>query len=378
MAMAKKFTTQDEIHMRRAMSLAARAQGLVEPNPMVGCVIARGRRIVGEGYHRKFGDPHAEVNALRQAGSKAKGAACYVTLEPCNHHGKTPPCTNALIEAGIGRVIAAMRDPCPLVRGRGLSKLRRAGIDVAVGLLEQDAMTLNAAYLKLKRSGRPWVILKWAQSLDGKIATRTYDSKWISCEQSRRYTHRIRGRVDAIIIGVSTVIQDNPLLTCRLGTIRRLASRIVIDPKLRTPKKSQLVHTARQVPTIIVTDQKVALSKRAIPFQRASVEVLGLKCNRAGLNLGALLDELGRRQMTNVMVEGGGKTLGAFFDADLADEAIVFVAPRLIGGESAISPLTGRGHTLIKDLKEPTRTTVTRCGKDHLYRLLLTKPTNRQ
>jgi len=369
--MAKQFTTQDQIHMRRALALAARGQGRVEPNPMVGCVIVHGRRIVGEGYHRRFGGPHAEVNALRSAAGRARGATCYVTLEPCGHHGKTPPCTDALIQAGVKRVVVAMRDPCPLVRGRGLRRLRRAGVDVAIGLLETDAFALNAPYLKLQCSGRPWVILKWAQSLDGKIATRSGDSKWISGEPSRRYAHRIRGRVDAILVGVGTVVKDNPLLTGRLCQPRRLASRVVIDPQLRTPQRSQLVRTARQMPTLIVTDRKATKGERAMGFQRAGIEVLGVRRTRTGLDLGRLLDELGRRRMTNILVEGGGKTLGAFFDADLADEAVVFVAPRLIGGELAVSPLAGRGPALVKDLRPPVSTIVTRCGKDHVYRLRL-------
>jgi len=375
--MAKQFTTQDQIHMRRALALAARGQGRVEPNPMVGCVIARGRQSAGEGYHRRFGGPHAEVYALRRAGARARGATCYVTLEPCGHHGKTPPCTDALIEAGVSRVVAGMRDPCPLVRGRGLSRLRRAGVDVAIGLLEPDAVALNAPYLKLECGGRPWVILKWAQSLDGKIATRTGDSKWISGEKSRRYTHRIRGRVDAIIVGVGTVVKDDPLLTCRYGRPRRLASRIVIDPQLRTPKRVRLVRTARQMPTLIVTDRQAAKGERAMWFRRGGIEVLGVRRTRTGLDLSALLDELGRRRMTNVLVEGGGKTLGAFFDADLADEAVVFVAPRLIGGESAVSPLAGRGPALMKDLRPPAFVRVSRCGTDRVYRLRLTAPTGR-
>jgi len=369
--MAESFTANDGRQMRRALTLAARGTGRVEPNPMVGCVIARGTRVVGEGHHRRFGGPHAEVNALRAAGPQARGATAYVTLEPCCHHGKTPPCTDALIAARVRRVVIAMRDPFPKARGRGLRLLRSAGIDVAARLCEAEAVALNAPYLKRQRTGRPWVILKWAQSLDGKIATRSGDSQWISGDRSRLKAHQLRGRVDAIIVGVGTVLADDPLLTCRHGKPRRIASRIVIDPRLRTAKRAQLVRTAGEVPTIIATDRRTAKTARAAGFERAGIEMLCLRHTRDGLDLGQLLDELGRRGMTNVLVEGGGKTLGSFFDAGLADEAIIFVSRRLIGGQLAPSPLGGLGPRLMSDVRAPARTQVARCGQDDLYRLLL-------
>ncbi|HOW71425.1 MAG TPA: bifunctional diaminohydroxyphosphoribosylaminopyrimidine deaminase/5-amino-6-(5-phosphoribosylamino)uracil reductase RibD [Phycisphaerae bacterium] len=365
------FTPDDEQHMRRALALAARGQGSVEPNPMVGCVIVRGNRVVGEGYHRRFGGPHAEVHALRGAGRLAKGATAYVTLEPCCHFGKTPPCTQALIAAGISRVIVATPDPFPKVAGRGLRQLKAAGLEVAVGLGEADAVELNQPYLKLQRQGRPWVILKWAQSIDGKIATRSGDSQWISGERSRALAHRIRGRVDAVIVGVGTALADDPLLTCRHGRPRRTATRIVIDPQLRLPLRSRLVRTARTVPTMVVANQRSACGPAARRLARAGVEVLGVPATRSRLDLGCLLDELGRRRMTNVMVEGGGQTLGRFYDAGLADEAIIFVAPRLIGGATATAPLAGLGPATMKDLHRPGRTTITRAGDDLIYTLRL-------
>lgn len=366
--MTKTFTDADESFMRRALALAARGEGSVEPNPMVGCAIVRDSRIVGEGWHRRFGGPHAEVNALRAAGGRARGANVYVTLEPCCHHGKTPPCTDALIAAGVGRVIAAMRDPFPRVRGRGLRLLRSARIGVDVGLCEAAAVALNAPYLKRQHTGRPWVILKWAQSLDGRIATRTGDSKWISSEESRRRTHRIRGRVDAVVAGVGTVIADDPMLTCRHERARRTAVRIVLDTHLRTPVSSQLVRTAREVPTVIVADRRASAAARR-RHERAGVEILPIRSSKAGLDLGQLLDELGRRGMTNVMVEGGGKTLGAFIDAGLADEAIVFVSPRLIGGSAATSAIGGRGLDAVRQAAMPEGVRISRSGPDVLYRL---------
>lgn len=358
--------------MLRALALARRGQGRVEPNPMVGCVLERNGRIVGEGYHRRFGGPHAEVEALRAAGSRARGATAYVTLEPCCHFGKTPPCTNALIEAGVARVVAAMRDPFPKVRGKGQRQLEDAGIAVEVGLREAEARDLNAPYLKRQRTGRPWVILKWAQSLDGKIATRTGDSKWITGERSRRVAHQLRGRVDAIVVGVGTVLADDPLLTCRGVRHRRIATRMVLDPHLRTPPRAQLVRTAGQMPTCIVTANASLRTRTADLLRRAGVELLGVRYRpRTGLDLGSLLDELGRRGMTNVMVEGGGRTLGAFFDAGLADEALIFIARRLIGGTVAPSPLSGIGPATMEDLTPIVRSDMRRSGPDDLYILRL-------
>jgi diaminohydroxyphosphoribosylaminopyrimidine deaminase/5-amino-6-(5-phosphoribosylamino)uracil reductase len=375
--MVELFTSRDEAFMRRGLALAARGRGRVEPNPMVGCVIVRGGRVVGEGYHRRFGGPHAEVHALGDAGAAARGATCYVTLEPCCHQGKTPPCTDALIAAGVRRVIVAMRDPFPLVRGKGFRQLRACGIDVAVGLLEADAVRLNAPYLKLQRCGRPWVILKWAQSLDGKVATRTGDSKWISGERSRAYAQRLRGRVDAVVVGVGTVVKDDPLLTSRYGRPCRVAARVVIDPHLRVPMTARLVRTAKRYPTIIAGDRKLLAGKKAAALGKAGLELVGLgRDPSGGLDLGALLDELGRRRMTNVMVEGGGRTLGAFHDAGLADEAVVFVAPRLIGGQQAPSPLNAEGPAMLGEIAPPVWARRTRCGQDDVYHLGLTDPSN--
>ncbi|MBN2128293.1 MAG: bifunctional diaminohydroxyphosphoribosylaminopyrimidine deaminase/5-amino-6-(5-phosphoribosylamino)uracil reductase RibD, partial [Sedimentisphaerales bacterium] len=334
-------------------------------------VLVKGDRTVGQGYHQRFGGPHAEVNALRAAGRRAKGATAYVTLEPCCHHGKTPPCTDALIAAGIRRILVAMRDPFSQVRGRGIRQLRSAGIDVITGLCEADARQFNAPYLKRQQTHRPWVILKWAQSLDGKIATRTGDSRWISSEPSRRWAHRLRGRVDAVVVGVGTVLADDPELTCRHVRPKRIATRIVLDPHLRTPKRARLVQTASEVPTLIVTDRRSAVGRRADSLRRAGVELLGLRQTRTGLDLGTLLDELGARGMTNVLIEGGGQTLGTFFDADLADEAVVFVSHRLIGGRDAPSALQGQGPRTMRDVPWAAHAKRTRRGHDDVYQLAL-------
>lgn len=360
--------------MQRALALARRGQGRVEPNPMVGCVLVRTGKVVGEGYHRRYGGPHAEIDALRSAGKTARGATAYVTLEPCCHHGKTPPCTKELIDAGVARVVAAMRDPFGEVSGRGLRQVRRAGIDVRVGVGEAEARLLNAPYLKRLKTGLPWVVLKWAQSLDGKVATRTGDSKWISGEQSRRKAHQLRGRVDGIIVGVQTVVDDDPELTCRDARAKRTAKRIVIDPDLRIPPQATLVRTAQSIETLVVTDRDQLGSAKAVQLEQAGVELMGLRRVTSGLDLRGLLKRLGAAGMTNVMVEGGGSTLGRFVDAGLADEAMVFVANRLIGGAEARPALGGLGARTMQEAIEPKHVRTGRCGADSLYELRLTDP----
>jgi len=329
---------QDERMMRRALRLAARARGRVEPNPMVGCVLVRRGRVIGEGWHRRFGGPHAERDALRRCTGSASGATAYVTLEPCCHFGKTPPCTDALIEAGVVRVVAATIDPFAAVRGQGFRTLRKAGIRVDVGVCGAEAEILNAPYFKVRRTGRPWVILKWAQSLDGKIATHAGDSKWITGQAARREAHRLRGRVDAVVVGIGTVLADDPDLTCRHVKPKRTATRIVLDGRLRIPRRAGLVRTARHAPVLIATTRTALRRRRGTADWLASAgcEVLALPGRAGRVDLTALLDELGRREMTNVMVEGGGEVLGAFFDQGLADEALVFVAPKLVGGRRAL------------------------------------------
>jgi diaminohydroxyphosphoribosylaminopyrimidine deaminase/5-amino-6-(5-phosphoribosylamino)uracil reductase len=323
--------------MRQALSLAERGRGYVEPNPLTGAVIVRDGRPVGEGWHQRFGQAHAEVNALAVAGEAARGATLYVTLEPCCHFGKTPPCTDAVIRAGVSRIVAAMSDPFPQVAGKGAELLRQAGVAVEMGVCEADARRLNAPYLKLLAKGRPYVHAKWAMTLDGKIATRSGDSKWISNEASRRRVHELRGRMDAIIVGVGTVLADDPQLTARPPG-PRVPRRVVLDHLGRTPLTSRLVQTAREIPTWIVTADEPAPQLAA-----AGCQVLRLP------DLTALLDEMGRRRMTNILVEGGAKVLGSVRDAGEIDEVHVFIAPRLVGGREARTPMAGRGVEKIAD-----------------------------
>jgi diaminohydroxyphosphoribosylaminopyrimidine deaminase/5-amino-6-(5-phosphoribosylamino)uracil reductase len=327
----------DDDWMRRALELAERGRGSVEPNPLVGAVVVRDGTLVGEGWHERFGGPHAEVNALAAAGDAARGATLYVTLEPCCHHGKTPPCTDAILRAGIKRVVAAMADPFPEVAGHGHAILRDAGVVVDGGIGEAVARELNRPYLTLLRLGRPYVHAKWAMSLDGKIATRTRRSKWISGDAARGLVHELRGRMDAIIVGAGTVRADDPLLTARPPG-PRTAARIVLTTA-ELPTDSQLLQTAADVPVVIATVGRVPDPS----YDRTGIEVLELPAKDGRPSVAALLQELGRRRLTNVLVEGGAAVFGSFHDAGLIDELHVFVAPKVIGGAAALPPVGGSG-----------------------------------
>jgi len=349
--------------MRHALALAARGRGFVEPNPMVGAVVldAAGQR-AGEGWHQKFGGPHAEVFALASAGERARGGTLVVTLEPCCHHGKTPPCTDAVLRAGVARVVVAMADPFPKVAGGGIAVLRAAGVEVHVGLCEADAVALNAPYLKLLRTGRPWVHLKWAMTLDGKIATRTGDSKWISGEESRRRVHALRGRVDAILVGRGTVVADDPLLTARPSGARTPA-RVVLSASGDLPERCQLRATAHTVgseaggPVIVYT----ANADKLVGWAADGADVVALD---EGLSLDTVLADLGRRRFTNVLIEGGAGLLGSAFDERVGDECHVFVAPKVIGGTAALTPLGGRGLPRMADALALDRVTFEPSGAD--------------
>ncbi len=339
---------------------------------MVGCVLVRAGRIVGEGWHRRFGGPHAEVEALRRAGPRANGSTAYVSLEPCCHHGKTPPCTEALLDAGVARVVVAMLDPNPLVCGGGVRRLRKAGVRVDVGLLEEEARSVNRPFCMRIQTGLPWVILKWAQSLDGRIATRTGQSKWISCEASRRRVHHLRARVDAVLIGSGTALADDPLLTARDVPVRRVATRVVLDSRLRLPVSSRLVQTAGEFPTLVFTSRRAltAQGRRAESLRRHQVELVACPTSRTGIALRPALRALVRRGMTNVLVEGGSQVLGAFWDARLACETYVFVAPVLLGGLRALPALGGTGSAAVGEVA-PHSHEFTRIGSDLLYHSIL-------
>ena len=342
----------DERYMRQALELAQRGQGFVEPNPMVGCVLVKDGRIIGEGFHEAFGGPHAEINAIRsvQEPQRLRGATAYVTLEPCCHTGKTPPCCDALIDAGIARVVAAMRDPFPRVDGGGITRLRSRSIEIDLGVLQDDAEAINAAYLMRVRHARPWVIAKWAMSLDGKIATASGESQWITGEASRADVHRLRARVDAIVTGMGTVNADDPTLTARNVTpIPRTALRVVMCRRSLPSKNSNLIQSLDVAPVLIAAGPLIDEGDFT-PLRQAGADVFRLDSDEPTVMAEALMAHLYRQGATNVMLEGGGAILGSFADASLIDECHVYIGSTIIGGASAIGPLEGKGAQRMQDL----------------------------
>jgi diaminohydroxyphosphoribosylaminopyrimidine deaminase/5-amino-6-(5-phosphoribosylamino)uracil reductase len=337
------FDSHDTAAMARALELARRGEGHVEPNPMVGAVVAirddAGHpRIIGEGWHAKFGGPHAEIMALEAAGPRAHGATLFVTLEPCCHHGKTPPCTDAILAAGIRRVVIAAPDPFPAVAGGGIAALEQAGIAVEGGLLEREATRLTAPFRTLVERGRPWVIAKWAMSLDGALATGSCEDRWLSSPASLRLVHELRGRIDGILVGIGTALADDPLLTPRpIGV--RTPLRIVLDSHARLPLTSQLVATVREAPVLVVVTA-AAPADRLAALRGAGCEIWIAPPADRPTQLRSLLEELGCRRHTNLLVEGGPNVLRSFFDAELVDEVWTFIAPRIVGGtEGRLPPL---------------------------------------
>ncbi len=347
---SSEFTEDDRRFMAAALTAGRKGLGCVEPNPMVGCVIVKNRRIVATGWHRKFGGPHAEIDALRQVRSKAAGATVYVTLEPCCHVGKTGPCSGALIEAKVGRVVIACRDPFPKVSGGGIKALGRAGIAVETGLMQSEAEALIAPFRMLVKERRPYVIAKWAQSLDGKIATRSGDSKWISNAKSRRIVHELRGRVDGIIVGLRTVRLDDPMLTARDVRPKRIAKRIVFDSRLQLSLKSKLVQTANAYPTMLMTTHaaKRANRTRCESLKKKGITVLACASKAERVSPTSALRHFSKMNMTNVLVEGGGSLIGSFNDAGFIDEAHVFTAPILVGGDGPTG-CDGEGKNKVRD-----------------------------
>jgi diaminohydroxyphosphoribosylaminopyrimidine deaminase / 5-amino-6-(5-phosphoribosylamino)uracil reductase len=372
MSAPAKFDSPNAV-MSYAIELASRGLGRVEPNPAVGAVIVDEHlNLLAHGYHEKFGGAHAEANAIANlvelvADEDSRRdlvatATLYVTLEPCCHHGKTPPCADAVIDAGIRRVVVGIRDPSPHVDGGGIQRLNDAGIDVTLGVCEEQVRRLNAPFLKLVLEGLPWVHCKWAMTLDGKIATRTGVSKWISGEPSRQRVHMLRGRMDAIIVGAGTARVDDPLLTVRIPG-PKTPVRVVVDSLASLPLDSQLVRTAESAPVLVAVSEN-APSNHIERLQSAGVEVFVVSGHSLTVDLRQLLTELGRRSMTNVLIEGGGQLLGSAFDDNLVDETHVFVAPKFAGGADAVTPVAGIGREFIPEVSQLRSQTVEKVGDD--------------
>lgn len=348
--------------MRRALTLARR--GITSPNPMVGAVIVKDGEIVGEGYHQRAGEAHAEVVALQKAGKLAKGAALFVTLEPCCHYGRTPPCTKAIIAAGISSVTAAMVDPNPKVEGKGIKELQSAGIKTAVGLLEDQAQKLNEIYVKFITTGLPFVTLKLAMTLDGKIATRTGDSKWISSEKSRRMVHQLRRRSDAVLIGVGTVIADDPELTGRIGNHAAYPARIIMDSRARMPLQSKILSQPGGRTIIAVTNR--APNENLKRLEQAGACIIVIEEENGQVSPKALLSTLGGMNITSVLIEGGSHIAASFLSAGVTDKVMFFIAPKIAGGESARTAVGGLGIAAMGDALELKDMTVRRIGRDIL------------
>lgn len=331
-----------EQYMHIALVLAARARGRTSPNPLVGAVIVQDNRIAGKGYHHAAGLPHAEVNALGEAGAAARGADLYLNLEPCSHCGRTPPCADAVIAAGIKRVYVGMEDPNPIVSGRGIQRLRSAGITVEEGILEHACRTLNEVFIKHITTGLPFVVLKAAASLDGRIAAESGDARWISNEASRLYVHRLRNQVDAILVGIGTVLKDDPQLTTRIpGRRGKDPTRIVVDSRLRIPPRAKIFNSASTASVIIATTQDAPAAKiRSLEAQGAQVLVLP---GRNQVNLPLLMASLGRQDITSVLIEGGSRINTAALASGVVDKVLVFFAPAIIGGTRAPLLVAGEG-----------------------------------
>jgi len=329
----------DERWMRRALALAARGIGETNPNPVVGCVIVRGGRVVGEGFHARAGGAHAEVVALRQAGERARGAVLYVTLEPCAHHGRTPPCAPLVRDSGVRRAVVALVDPNPVVNGRGLALLRGAGITVTTGVLAGEAARLNERFLVSARLGRPFVLLKAALTLDGRIATASFRSKWITSPAQRRQARWLRRLHDAVLVGIGTVFADDPLLLPSPRPLRPF-TRVVLDSRLRLPATSRLARTASpHAPVLVLTCEAPRSRRRAV--EAAGVEVVEVEAAAGRVSLPAALAALRGRGVASVMVEGGAEVLGAFLAARLLDQVALFRAPLLLGGRGSLGAFGG-------------------------------------
>jgi diaminohydroxyphosphoribosylaminopyrimidine deaminase/5-amino-6-(5-phosphoribosylamino)uracil reductase len=350
--------------MKRALALARKGIGKTAPNPAVGCVIAQGEEIVGEGWHRKAGTPHAEVHALRRAGERAEHADVYVSLEPCSHYGKTPPCAEALVEAGVDRVFVGMIDPNPEVRGKGVEILRRAGIEVVTDIMERECRRINEPFIKHVTTGLPFVILKSAMTLDGRTATSTGDSKWITSEKSRGYVHKLRGTVDGIMVGVGTVIADDPQLTCRTPGRGRDPVRIIVDSRLRIPIGARVIHQESKAKTCIATILRQ--SEKMDELRRMGVEIMSCSEYNGRVDLGDLLLRLGDMGLQSLLLEGGRELAGEAMRLGMIDKYLLFYAPKLVGGGDGMGLFEGTGVRRMDDAPRLGDVRIHRFGHDFM------------
>lgn len=326
--------------MERALKLAVKGKGFVSPNPLVGAVLVNNGQIVGEGFHKKAGGPHAEVHCLESAGELARNGTLYVNLEPCSHHGRTPPCTDAILRSGIAKVIIAMVDPNPLVSGRGIKQLQANGVEVVTGVLEDEAKILNEVFIKYITSKKPFVAVKVAGSLDGKLATKKGDSKWITGSVAREYVHQLRNEYDAILVGINTVLVDNPSLNCRLECEKKDPIRIVLDSNLKIPLNSKIINSSSSAHLIIFTlsdnQEKISI------LEEKGVEVIRQK-GEAKISIDFVMSKIAEKEISSVLVEGGSETIWSFFQEGFVDKYYMFIAPKILGGREAVPIIGGEG-----------------------------------
>jgi len=352
-----------EYYMDKAVKLALKANGLTSPNPVVGSVLVKNGKVIGQGYHSLCGTDHAEIVALNQAQGKAKGATLYVTLEPCAHFGRTPPCVDRIIKSGIKEVFVGMTDPNPVNNGQGIKILRENGIKVHVGVLEDKVKKINEVFIKYITQKIPFITVKIAQSLDGRIATRTGDSKWITCDKSRAWAHRMRGNYDAIMVGVNTVLRDNPLLEAWFS--KKHPIKVVVDSRLSTPQNANIF--SHKPPVIIATlpsksgeetENRKALSQKA--------DILETKEKDGQISLRDMMKKLAHRQISSVLVEGGGTLVGSLFDEGLVDKVMFFISPKVIGGKDSLGSVMGKGAVRIDKAIKLKNISFKRLGEDFL------------
>ena len=358
----------DEYFMKKALDLASKGQGETSPNPMVGAVIVKDGNVVGQGYHPSAGKAHAEVYAIDDAGIKAENATLYVTLEPCNHHGRTPPCTEKILKAGIKRLVVAMEDPNPDVEGGGMAYLAARGIAVTAGVLCSDAQRQNEAFIKFVKKKQPFVILKCAATLDGQIATRTGDARWVTGEASRQYVHQLRHRVDAILVGMGTVRKDNPSLTTRLqDRVGRNPIRIILDTHLTISEKAAVIQSTSRAETWVITGKQSLVADKAAKrdrLEQAGVRLMEAPVRHDRLDLPRLMHLLGQNHITSLLIEGGGDVMAAAVSAGIVDKIMFFYAPKLLGGNDGVPMCRGEGAELMKGARPVTGISVRRFDDD--------------
>ncbi|MCC5894675.1 MAG: bifunctional diaminohydroxyphosphoribosylaminopyrimidine deaminase/5-amino-6-(5-phosphoribosylamino)uracil reductase RibD [Alkalibacterium sp.] len=348
--------------MKRALELAGKGRGFTSPNPMVGAVIVKNGKIIGEGYHKKAGEAHAEVNAIHSATESVEGATIYVTLEPCSHFGKTPPCSDLIIDKKFRKVVVAATDPNPLVSGSGIERIRKAGIEVITGVCEKESHQLNEVFNTYITTKLPFVVMKYAMSLDGKIATETGESKWISSEDSRKHAHHLRGHLSAIMVGIGTILKDDPRLTCRIPGYPN-PTRIILDSKLRIPLDAAVLSNQHEAPSLILTTSQASEEKRT-ELEKKNIEVITVSELNGQIDLRKAMQVMGKKGIDSILLEGGGTVNASALSADIVSKLIVYIAPILIGGEHATAPIMGHGVQHMSDVYKIKHMEINRIKED--------------